>query len=77
MENIKNLKIQFDKIIKKYNLNNEQKANQITEFITNSKNKKINHLEFSQKFKMSINETKVFLEFIQKSIEFKKNIIKK
>lgn len=79
MEDIQKLKNEFDKIVKKYKLNNTEKSNQIAQYLTNNTNKKtITNKEFAKKFDMNQKDAITFLKFIKKGIEFKeKNIDKK
>ncbi|MFW6009136.1 MAG: hypothetical protein ACOCP8_07725 [archaeon] len=49
MEDIQKLKNEFDKIVKKYKLNNTEKSNQIAQYLTNNTNKKtITNKEFAK-----------------------------
>jgi len=61
----------FIEIIKKYNLDSEQKANEIADYL--QKNKILSLEEFSKDFVIPLDEAKIFLDFIKKGLEFKKN----
>ena len=69
---IKEHKKAFDRIIKKYDLSNVMKAEEIAEFLTTHKNESVSAEEFAKLFAMSPKEAMVFLSFIQKGIQFKK-----
>jgi hypothetical protein len=68
-------KKQFDNIVKKYNLNTEEQAKKIADFLTQDKTK-ITIDEFSKEFNIEEKEAEIFLKFIQKGVEFKQNIDK-
>jgi len=70
-------KKEFDKIIKKYNLADEEKADEIAKFLTDNKRKEISAEVFAQLFGMQEKEAKIFLSFIEKGIKFKKKHIDK
>lgn len=72
---IKQHKEEFDKIIKKYNLSEEDRATEIANFLTKGKSNLIDIKEFSILFGMSEEEAKTFLSFIVKGLEFKRNHI--
>ena len=72
---IKEHKEKFDEIIKKYQLDSEIKAKEITDYVLLKQ--KINLKEFSEHFNMSQEEAQIFLSFINKGLEFKKENIDK
>lgn len=67
------LKENFDKIILKYKLSDPEKAEKISKFLTNGQ--KIDDKKFAEEFKMDIDESKIFLKFIMKGIEYKEENI--
>ena len=70
---LKEHKKAFEKIIKKYGLADEQKADEISKFLT--KGEKISYKEFATLFNISEEDSKIFLSFIYKGIEFKESHI--
>lgn len=64
-------KKEFDKIIKKYNLNEEQKAEEISTYLTKHHGKIVSVEEFANLFAMTKDEAKIFLSFIEKGIRFR------
>ncbi len=76
MDDLEKHKLEFDKIIKKYNLFEEHKAKQIATFLTKDNNK-VDSLQFAKLFNMSNNEAKLFLSFIHKGIKFKEQHLDK
>ena len=75
MEEIKQLKEQFEQVVKKYGLDKEERAKKIAEYLTNSTNSKITSQEFAQQFNMKEEEARIFLEFIEKGVQFKEKHI--
>ncbi len=70
-------KKRFDEIILKYKLNEGEKAQEIAKFLTNpNESQKISSEEFATLFNMHKNDAVIFLSFIQRGIEFKKEIDK-
>jgi len=67
----------FEKIVIKYGLHEKEKAEEIAKFLTKSHEGGISFKEFASLFAMDENDTKVFLSFIQKGLEFKENNIDK
>lgn len=63
----------FDEIIKKYNFAEEGRAQELANFLARP-NQQISHKEFGQLFGMSEEEAQVFLSFIQKGLDFKKEM---
>ncbi|MEC8220732.1 MAG: hypothetical protein VX028_01560 [Nanoarchaeota archaeon] len=63
----------FDEIIKKYNFAEEGRAQELANFLAKP-NQQISHKEFAQLFGMSEEEAQVFLSFIQKGLDFKKEM---
>jgi len=68
-------KAKFDEIVKKYNLNDIDKATEISKFLTSGK--KISVKEFSILFVMDETDAKLFLDFILMGLEFKESYIDK
>jgi Cft2 family RNA processing exonuclease len=77
MDKIKQIKEQFQQIIQKYNLDEEKKAKEISQFLTKSSKNKITPKEFASKFKMQEEEATIFLKFIKEGIKFKEKHIDK
>lgn len=74
VEQIKKLKEEFDRIINKYNLSDEDKAEEIANFLTSKKNgETISAKDFATLFAMQENEAEVFLSFIATGLKFKKH----
>ncbi len=73
MEDIKAHKEAFDKVIKKYNLSDEQKAGEIADFLTKQKENIVSVKEFSTCFAIEEADAEVFLSFILRGIKFKEN----
>ncbi|MBD3164792.1 hypothetical protein GF323_06350 [Candidatus Woesearchaeota archaeon] len=71
MEHLKKHKEEFERIIRKYNLKEKEKAAEIADFLTKSHGKKISAKEFAKLFGMSEQEAVIFLSWIQKGIKFK------
>lgn len=68
-------KQQFDEIIRKYNLDDQQKAEEISCFLTDKKNKdSVSYEEFSKLFLMTKDEAKLFLSFIATGLKFKEDM---
>lgn len=71
-------KEEFDKIIEKYDLSSDKKAEQISNYLTKHPKGVISVEDFANIFDMEENEAVIFLSFIQKGLKFKeKNIDKK
>lgn len=68
-------KKRFDEIIKKYNLSEEKKAQEIVDYLI--KTQKIKVEEFATLFAMKNEDAQLFLSFINKGLEFKKKNIDK
>jgi len=66
-------KKEFDKIIEKYNFNEEGKAEELAAYLTKQHGKIISTKEFSTLFAITEDEAKTFLSFIEKGIKFKEN----
>ena len=62
-------KEEFLKIVKKYNLDEKEKATIIAQFIASGKTIKVE--DFVEKFGVSREESKIFLNFISKGIQYK------
>lgn len=67
----------FMYIIKKYNLDEPKKAEEISKYLTQTKINNISVSNFAQKFGLEKHEAEVFLSFIYKGIEFKEEYIDK
>jgi len=65
-------KKEFDKIIAKYHLFDEEKAEEIAHFLTTHKAGKVSSKEFANLFAMKEDEANIFLKFIEKGLDFKK-----
>ena len=70
-------KQKFDEIIKKYNLHEEDKAHEIANFLTKSKNDTVSAKEFAILFAMGEGEAVIFLKYINKGVEFKETYLDK
>jgi len=67
---------EFDRIIKKYGLDSEEKATEISEFITSTDSeKKVSAQSFADKFGTTPEEAVVFLEWIKVGVKFKEQAI--
>jgi DNA integrity scanning protein DisA with diadenylate cyclase activity len=77
LKEIENLRKEFIKIVKKYNLDEESKATEISKLLTNNKEKdKIDSKELKQILGFEEEkEAAIFLKFIDLGIKFKKNTI--
>ncbi len=64
---------EFLKIIDKYGLAEERKAEEIAHFLT--RKKEISAKEFSELFAMTQEEAAIFVSFIEKGIRFKESHI--
>lgn len=60
----------FIEIIKKYNLDKEETAEEITDYLFQHNRNYISTKEFSERFNMKEDEAKLFLSFIEKGISF-------
>jgi len=67
-------KREFDRIIKKYGLDSEQKSEAISTFLTQDP-KGVNAPQFAEKFGMLVEEAIVFLEWINVGVKFKEESI--
>ncbi|MFW5704864.1 MAG: hypothetical protein ACOCXG_03385 [Nanoarchaeota archaeon] len=70
--NLEQHKKEFEKIVKKYNLGENQKLDEIISYIL--KTQKINSDEFAKLFAIEEKDAQVFLSFIEKGLEFKKRL---
>lgn len=68
-------KKKFDEIVKKYGLNESDKAKEIADYLI--KTQKINMKEFSTLFVISEDDAKIFLSFLRKGLDFKEEYIDK
>ncbi|MFC1723271.1 hypothetical protein ACFL0V_03970 [Nanoarchaeota archaeon] len=64
---------EFQQIIQKYRFSDEKKAIELAEFLTSHHGKKITPKEFSEKFHTTEQEATIFLSFIERGLNFKKN----
>jgi len=67
-------KQEFHKITKKYNLDKPEIAQEIGKFLTS---KTVTVKDFSNKFKMTEQEAKIYLDFINAAIKFKEEYLDK
>lgn len=67
----------FMYIIKKYNLDEPKKAEEISKYLTQGKINNISISSFAEKFGLEKYEAEIFLSFIYKGIEFKEEYIDK
>lgn len=65
-------KKEFEQIVGKYNLKENQKLDEIINYIL--KHQKINAGEFANLFAMNIKDAQVFLSFIEIGLNFKKKM---
>ena len=70
-------KQEFERIVKKYNLHESQKAEEIAKYLIKEGKNKISIKEFSILFAIKEKDAKAFLSFIQKGIQFKEEHIDK
>jgi len=75
MEDLSKEKEEFLRVVKKYKLDEEEKAQEIANYLT--KKEKINLVEFATDFNISQEDAKVFLEFVKKGIDFKESYLDK
>mmetsp|Transcript_25940 Transcript_25940/g.76743 ORF Transcript_25940/g.76743 Transcript_25940/m.76743 type:complete len:139 (-) Transcript_25940:3228-3644(-) len=73
-------KQEFDRIIKKYKLDTEEKSSQIADFLTGSSGSvgvenQVSAPEFAEKFGTSQEEAVVFLEWIKVGVKFKEEAL--
>lgn len=68
-------KQEFDRIIKKYNLNTEAMSSAIAEFLTVGDAGSVTAAQFAEKFGTTPEEAVVFLEWIQVGVKFKQQSI--
>ena len=77
MEHLKKHKEEFQKIIDKYHLSDEDKAEEIANFLTKNKQKEVSAKDFSNLFAMTEKESVIFLSWIQTGIKFKEDNLNK
>ena len=70
-------KKEFDRIIKAYKLDTEEKSDEIADFLTRGKdaNNAVSAPEFADKFGLAVEEAVVFLEWIKVGVKFKETAI--
>lgn len=68
-------KQEFDRIIKKYKLNTEEKSSAIAEFLTVGEAGSVSAAQFAESFGTTPEEAVVFLEWIQVGVKFKQQAI--
>lgn len=73
MEHLKKHKEKFQKIIDKYCLAEESKAEEIANFLTKNNQKEVSAKEFANLFAMTEKESVIFLSWIQTGIKFKED----
>ena len=66
-------KKEFDRIVKENNFFDENKAKNLAQFLT--KQNQISIKDFSKKFNLSEKDSKLFLTFVHKGIQFKQEYI--
>ncbi|KAG7366501.1 MYND finger domain containing protein [Nitzschia inconspicua] len=64
----------FDAVIKKYNLQTQEKSTEIAELLTRG-TEKVTAPDFAKKFGMDVEEAVVFLEWIKTGVKFKEETI--
>lgn len=69
--NIEEHSKKFEKIVQKYNFDSVEKAEEITNYLT--KQKEVSAKEFAGLFAIDQNDADLFLSFISKGIQYKKN----
>lgn len=74
MKKLEQHKKEFEEIVKKYNLFEPKLAEKISIYLTKNKT---TSKDFAKEFNLEENDAKIFLEFIQKGIEFKEKHIDK
>ena len=70
-------KKKFEEIVRKYKLQETEKAEEIAKYLVKNGGGKISLKEFSTLFAMNEEDAKNFLSFIQKGIVFKEEYIDK
>uniref|UniRef100_A0A7R9WCE3 MYND-type domain-containing protein n=1 Tax=Pseudictyota dubia TaxID=2749911 RepID=A0A7R9WCE3_9STRA len=71
-------KQEFDRIVKKYKLDTEEKSGEIADFLTNTggeNDKKVTAPVFAKKFGTTMEEAVVFLEWIKVGVKFKEEAL--
>ena len=70
-------KQEFDRIVKSYKLDTEEKSEEIATFLTQGKDARnaVSAPAFAEKFGLKIEEAVVFLEWIKVGVKFKETAI--
>jgi hypothetical protein len=70
-------KNEFDRIRKQYGLDSEEKAEEISEYLTNTDARcgKVSASDFTDKFGTTVEEAVVFLEWIKVGVKFKEETL--
>ena len=68
---------EFKKIISKYNLMTQDKAEGIAKFLIGSESGNVSVKDFAEKYLMDEHEAYIFLSFIHKGIKFKEDHLDK
>lgn len=63
---------EYQRIIKTYHLDNEQKATEIADYLTTRKDGAISAQEFASLFALSVEDAAILLSFIEKALDFRK-----
>ena len=69
--NVKDHAKKFKDIIQKYHLDEKNKAEEISNFLTKSNQKSVSAKEFAKLFAMTEKEAVIFLSFIERGIKFR------
>ena len=65
----------FLKVVEKYKLDAEHKAEEVAAFLTHKHGKTITPKEFANKFNMDENDAVIFLTWIHRGVQFKESNI--
>ena len=63
---------EFMRVVEKYDLSDEDKAEEIAHFLTNKKRDNISTTDFAKLFAMDEKDALMFLSYIEKGINFKR-----
>ncbi len=77
MHDIQKHKEAFDKILDKYDLRSEEKADEIANFLTSHSDSLVSLDEFARLFAMSKEEAHIFLSFVARGLKFKEEHLDK
>ncbi|MDA3856070.1 MAG: hypothetical protein PF569_07450 [Candidatus Woesearchaeota archaeon] len=67
----------FEEVVKKYNLFEKEKAEEIAKYLTKLKINKFDIEEFANLFAMKKEDAQIFLSFIDKGLKFKEDHLDK